>query len=1339
MKTVPLRSRHTTRQANRWGLLGLLLLFVLSSAYSVRAQTGYIYVHKKTLNEESSPDFTFNVTGGPTTVPTITLNDQPTTLRTIASLGGDAAGGLWAQAGNSPNDSDGNYATYYRAPNSSTWTLTPGAGVVIDGGAAGTHVSVASGGVYYYDGTTETDVTGNLGAAATDVADNWLGVQYAVLNNNQIWRRTTASTTWTQIPGISGVNVDAIPNTNQIVYVSPNGLYVYRANNDGTGEVSLDRPAQSTRLLREMAVSGDGTIYVLDNLYVYRYTGSGWVTENQSLNLRHITGGPTSQLWGNIASTGTNIPNRIHSRTETADYLEDENVRTTPNDNSVLLAVAPGTYTINEGAVANWNLTDITIYETQSATSTSSIPGRSASVVVSAGEVVHVVFENQLTQTTAVVNVCGTANTFIETFGTGTGYGSPLTGLTSYHKATNTDYGYGYYALINNTNQMGGYAGSYTDHTGDANGRMLGVDATVERGIFYRRRFTNLLPGIQYDFSAWAMNVNAASVDLPNISFEIYDPVSGNLLNSSSTGNITTAGVWQKSSLVFTATQSTIELVLRNNTVGTLGNDLAIDDITFGLAGPPQPIAATGSATCTGLGSLTISAPTGPTIEYSVDGTTYQAGTIFSSLAPGVYSVTARYTGTFACTSTPTSVTINSAVCGNVLNDVNGLTDNTVNGPGVNGPSLSGTPLYASLVSNGVVIATVPVTSTGTYSFSNVANGAYSVVLTTNAAGSTTPSLPASWTSTGENVGTAAGNDGTPNGILPVTVSGASVTNANLGIEQVPTAGSGVNTVLNPGGTTPVPVPTNTFTNTTPSSDVAPGTVTSILITGFPTNTTSLTINGTVYTPATFPAGGVVVPTDGSGNPTVPISVDPTNDANPVSIPFKAIDNAGVPSPNTGTAVLNFTAPTFNLSGNVLDDANGLTDNTVNGPGVNGPSLSGTPLYASLVSNGVVIATVPVTSTGTYSFSNVANGAYSVVLTTNAAGSTTPSLPASWTSTGENLGTTAGNDGSVNSVLPVTISGTSVTNANFGIEQVPTVTAGTNAPQVNPGGTIAAPVSSTLFTGTDPEDGTYPANLTGRTVTLTPATNGTLYYNGNPITTTTVIPNFDPTKVTLDPTATGATTGTGGASPDPTFTYTVKDNAGVESLPKTITVPFTAALPVSLVSFTAKAQADQSVLLEWSTSWERSNNGYTLERSKDLITFDWVGQVRDVAGTSNSLNTYRLVDATPYSGTSYYRLSQVDLDGTRKVFPAISVVLRSDAYGIFPNPVKDGQFTLNLDEPLTAIVNLYSTDGRSVDLQKGATTAGSLHLKASQPLTAGVYLLRVEERGQLRQYRIVIN
>jgi hypothetical protein len=522
-------------------------------------------------------------------------------------------------------------------------------------------------------------------------------------------------------------------------------------------------------------------------------------------------------------------------------------------------------------------------------------------------------------------------------------------------------------------------------------------------------------------------------------------------------------------------------------------------------------------------------------------------------------------TGTAVINSTPVF-----NIAGNVFNDPNGLTDNTVNGTAVDGTSVpqaggSPVPAFVSLVSNGTIVATVPVTAAGSYTFTGVAPGSYSVVLTTNPAGSTTPGTPTSWTNTGENLGTSTGNDGTPNGILPVTVSGASVPDANFGIEQLPTAGSGSNTVANSGGTTPVTVPTTTFTNGTPTSDVAPGTVTSIRITTFPSNVTSLTINGTVYTPASteFTSGtGVVVATDGNGNPTVPILVDPTNDANLVSIPFKAIDNAGKESTNTGTAVISST-PAFTLSGNVLDDGNGLTDNTVNtfGPGalspVNGTSLGGVPLYATLVSSGTIVATVAVTSTGSYTFVGVPAGTYSVVLSTSAAGSLTSSLPASWTSTGENVGAGSGSDGTANGILTgITVTATNVTNANFGIDKQPVGTSVTLASQPNPGGTTQVPVSATAFTGTDTEDGTYPNNLTGRTVTLTPATNGTLYYNGTPVNSTTAITGFDPTKVTLDPTATGATAGN-----DPTFTYSVTDNAGVPSSPSTITVPFTAGVP----------------------------------------------------------------------------------------------------------------------------------------------------------------------------------
>ena len=503
-----------------------------------------------------------------------------------------------------------------------------------------------------------------------------------------------------------------------------------------------------------------------------------------------------------------------------------------------------------------------------------------------------------------------------------------------------------------------------------------------------------------------------------------------------------------------------------------------------------------------------------------------------------------------------------TTISGNVFNDANGLSDNTVNGTSVNGTSVpqqggSPVPVFVSLISNGSVVATVPVTASGAYSFSGVTNGTYSVVLTTNPSGSLTPSLPTSWTNTGENLGTGVGSDGVPNGTLPITVSGGTpVTDANFGIEQLPTAGGGSNTVANSGGTSPVTVPAATFTNTTLSSDVTPGTVASIRITGFPTNTTSLTINGTVYTPGSpeFSGNtptGVVVPTDGSGNPTVPVLVDPTNDAGPVSIPFKAIDNAGKESTNTGTAVISST-PVTTVSGNVLNDANGLTDNTVNGTGVDGTSVpqqggSPVPVFVSLISNGTIVATVPVTAIGSYSFTGVTNGSYSVVLTTNPAGSTTPSVPTSWTNTGENLGTGVGSDGIPNGTLPITVSGSPVTDANFGIEQLPTAGGGSNT-VVNSGGTSPVTVPAATFTNTtlssDPSPGSvvsiritgFPTNTTSLTINGTVYTPGTFPAGGVVVTTDgSGNPNV---PISVDPTNDAAPV---------SIPFKAIDNAGKES------------------------------------------------------------------------------------------------------------------------------------------------------------------------------------------------
>src|SRR5579871_1071530 len=255
----------------------------------------------------------------------------------------------------------------------------------------------------------------------------------------------------------------------------------------------------------------------------------------------------------------------------------------------------------------------------------------------------------------------------------------------------------------------------------------------------------------------------------------------------------------------------------------------------------------------------------------------------------------------------------------------------------------------------------------------------------------------------------------------------------------------------------------------------------------------------------------------------------------------------------------NFTQIT--ISGNVYDDANGLTDNTVNGTGTN----AGANLYAILYDNttGQVSSITTVASNGTYSLNAASGDNYTTYLSSTPSltgSSTIPTitLPSGWVNTGEYFGSGAGNDGTVNGILSLGTLSANVTNANFGIDKQPTGTGTTTVSQTNPGNNTAVAVplltstSANTYQAQDNEDGTYSNNLSGKTVTLNAATNGTLYYNGIAVTTATAITNFDPTKVTLDPTGTGITAVTA------TFTYAVNDNAGIASANITVTVPFTA-------------------------------------------------------------------------------------------------------------------------------------------------------------------------------------
>lgn len=160
----------------------------------------------------------------------------------------------------------------------------------------------------------------------------------------------------------------------------------------------------------------------------------------------------------------------------------------------------------------------------------------------------------------------------------------------------------GYYTISNTTEYLPWGWQKSLDHTNDPSGtygNMLVVNADYRPGEFYRRRVSNLCSNQIYRFSAWILNIHRAGANVikPNVTFQIRSTTTGSILGSISTGILSEENgeVWKNFYLDFKSdpSSSEVDVVLINNAAGGIGNDLAIDDISFSPCGPSTSITAT--------------------------------------------------------------------------------------------------------------------------------------------------------------------------------------------------------------------------------------------------------------------------------------------------------------------------------------------------------------------------------------------------------------------------------------------------------------------------------------------------------------------------------------------------------------------------------------------------------------------------------------------------------------------------------------------------------------------------------------------------------------------------
>lgn len=175
-------------------------------------------------------------------------------------------------------------------------------------------------------------------------------------------------------------------------------------------------------------------------------------------------------------------------------------------------------------------------------------------------------------------------------------------------------------------------------------------------------------------------------------------------------------------------------------------------------------------------------------------------------------------------------------------------------------------------------------------------------------------------------------------------------------------------------------------------------------------------------------------------------------------------------------------------------------------------------------------------------------------------------------------------------------------------------------------------------------------------------------------------------------------------------------------------------LPVSLSHF-AVAREKQTVVANWATTTESNSKQFELQRSSNGSS-NW-STVSTVAasGNSNTLRSYKAVDAAPINGTNFYRLKSVDLDGSftysavQQVQFAATTAL---SVRIYPNPASHTlQVQLGQQAGFNGRIQISNAAGQVLISRQMNSTNGSLAIPIQQ-LRAGLYTLQVQDVGMTK-------
>ncbi|NIJ53236.1 T9SS type A sorting domain-containing protein [Dyadobacter arcticus] len=174
-------------------------------------------------------------------------------------------------------------------------------------------------------------------------------------------------------------------------------------------------------------------------------------------------------------------------------------------------------------------------------------------------------------------------------------------------------------------------------------------------------------------------------------------------------------------------------------------------------------------------------------------------------------------------------------------------------------------------------------------------------------------------------------------------------------------------------------------------------------------------------------------------------------------------------------------------------------------------------------------------------------------------------------------------------------------------------------------------------------------------------------------------------------------------------------------------------LPVTLVNFNGKNTEDGHNQLRWTTSDESNNDYFEIQKSSDAVVFKPIGTVIGW-GNSKENHSYSFSDESISKNLTYYRLNQVDFDGTATLSRIIAIRNQNENADdfVFPNPTIHSIEVATDNGAVVEDMTLFDLAGHAI-LQKSKSSQMDI-----STLNRGDYMIEIKlSSGEAIRKKIV--